>query len=80
MKSKIINYLDAGRIQEIIEYIFADNNLESNDKLVLILLFNQAKDQLPEVKSIADMSSLTQEKVKSTLNNLIKHNWCNLKY
>ena len=76
MKEKILNYIDKGRFEEIVEYIIKDENLDHKEKLILIILFKQAKNNFPSKKTIAKKSSLSTKEVKKTLENLIENNWC----
>jgi len=76
MKNKILNYIDKGRFEEIVEYIIKDENLGPKEKLILIILFNQAKKSFPKKTLLAKKSSLSTEEVNKTLENLIKNNWC----
>jgi len=76
MKDKILSYIDKGRFEEIVEYIIKDENLDHKGKLVLIILFNQAKNNFPNKKTIAKKTSLSIKEVNDTLKNLIKNNWC----
>lgn len=76
MKNEILNYIDKGRFEEIVEYIINDQNLNHKEKLILIILFNQAKKSFPEKKVLAKKSSLSINKINKTLKNLIENNWC----
>lgn len=75
MKNKILNYIDKGRFEEIVEYIIKDKNLNHKEKLILIILFNQAKKNFPAKKTLAEKSSLSTKEVNETLENLIDDNW-----
>ena len=73
MKNEILNYIDKGRFEEIVEYIINDQNLNHKEKLILIILFNQAKKSFPEKKVLAKKSSLSINKINKTLKNLIEN-------
>jgi|GEM_PF-2432618 len=76
MKNDILNYIDKGRFEEIVEYIINDQNLNHKEKLILIILFNQAKESFPKKKIIAEKSSLSINEINKTLKSLVQNNWC----
>ena len=76
MKNNILNYLNKGRFEEILEYIIQDKKLSTEEKLLLIVLVNQGKKKMPDIKKIAEQTSLLPKKVEDTLDNLIEKKWC----
>ena len=75
MKNKILNYIDRGKFEEIVEYIIKEKNLNHKEKLILIILFKEANKTFPEKKYLAEKSSLSIKEVKKILNKLIQKNW-----